>query len=212
MRPRRDRRAPETIARHLEDAAHFPGGHADGVARPRNESEVAELLAGAASVLPVGAQSSVTGGATPNGGMILSTDRLTRIDGAGTKSRPRRRRRSARALQQFLSARGQWFPPVPTFMGAFVGGAIATNARGCCDLQVRHHPGVGRWPHGRACVRRCPRHRARRRAERRRWFSSCARTGRDREAWHVSIAGRSEVFGRIFRGARHGSDRSVHRR
>src|SRR5262245_4360378 len=28
-------RSPDALAPHLEDAAHFPGGHADGIARPR---------------------------------------------------------------------------------------------------------------------------------------------------------------------------------
>jgi hypothetical protein len=38
---------------------------------------IAGLLFGAKRVLPIGAQSSVTGGATPTGGLLLSTDRLT---------------------------------------------------------------------------------------------------------------------------------------
>ncbi len=33
-------------------------------------------------------------------------------------------------LQEALAARGQWYPPVPTFTGAFVGGVAATNAAG----------------------------------------------------------------------------------
>jgi len=119
----------------VEDAAHFPGGHADGIARPRSEAEIAALLANATRVLPIGAQSSVTGGATPDGGMILSSDRLTQIDPVG----PNHVRAGAgvplEALQQFLSTSGQWFPPVPTFLGAFVGGAVATNAAGAATYK-----------------------------------------------------------------------------
>ena len=73
----------ELVEPHLEDAAHFPGGHADGIAKPRTEAEVAWLIAASARVLPIGAQSSVTGGATPNGGLILSTERFTGIEDAG---------------------------------------------------------------------------------------------------------------------------------
>src|SRR4026209_2924685 len=76
-------RTPDAIAAHLEDAAHFPGGHADGIARPRTEADVAQLLASATQVLAIGAQSSVTGGATPNGGLVLSTEKMNAIAADG---------------------------------------------------------------------------------------------------------------------------------
>ena len=53
------------VASFLSDAAHVPGGFASGVAFPRSEAEVASLVAHATTVLAVGAQSSLTGGATP---------------------------------------------------------------------------------------------------------------------------------------------------
>src|SRR6476469_8175827 len=74
--PRRD---PDVLSGFLEDAAHFPGGHAAGVVSPANEAEVAHVLRDAASVLPIGAQSSLTGGATPMGEVVLATARLDRI-------------------------------------------------------------------------------------------------------------------------------------
>ena len=128
-------RSPEAIAAHLEDAAHFPGGRADGVARPRTEADVAHVLASAPQVLVIGAQSSVTGGATPNGGLVLSTERMNAVsaDGAGHV------RAGAgvplAALQEFLNGRQFWFPPVPTFTGAFVGGVAATNAAGAATFK-----------------------------------------------------------------------------
>ncbi len=70
---------PDTVASYLEDAAHFPGGHAAGVTVPRSEAEVAAILLGNGAVLPIGAQSSVTGGATPRGELVLSTARLDAI-------------------------------------------------------------------------------------------------------------------------------------
>ena len=69
--------AADEVAAYVEDAAHFPGGHADAVARPGSEAEVAWLVGSAGRILPVGARSSVTGGATPDGGLVLSTERLT---------------------------------------------------------------------------------------------------------------------------------------
>lgn len=128
-------RSADAIAAHLEDAAHFPGGRAEAVARPRSEAEIAGLLARSDRVLAVGAQSSVTGGATPDGGVVLSTERLNAIVSEG----PLHVRAGAgvplAALQQQLSGRGLWFPPVPTFTGAFVGGVVATNAAGASTFK-----------------------------------------------------------------------------
>ena len=76
---------PNIVAAHLEDAAHYPGGHAVALARPKSENEVAELLVqGAGTLLPVGAQSSLTGGATPMGETIVAMAGLDRVTAIGT--------------------------------------------------------------------------------------------------------------------------------
>src|SRR5213593_2200124 len=72
-------RDPDVLASFVEDAAHFPGGHAAGVVTPVSEAQVAALVTTASPVLPIGAQSSLTGGATPMGDTLLSTAHLTRI-------------------------------------------------------------------------------------------------------------------------------------
>src|SRR6267142_4611225 len=77
--PPRIERDPDVLASFLEDAAHFPGGFAAGLAVPASEAEVAALLRSTPAVLPIGAQSSLTGGATPQGEVLLSTSRLNRI-------------------------------------------------------------------------------------------------------------------------------------
>jgi len=69
----------DVLSAFLEDAAHFPGGHARAIAAPTNEREVADVLRAAPRVLPIGAQSSLTGGATPMGDVLLSTVKLNRI-------------------------------------------------------------------------------------------------------------------------------------
>jgi len=85
--------------------------------------------------LPIGAQSSLTGGATPRGETILSTRALTDISepdggvvrvGAGVP---------LAELQRHLAAADLYYPPVPTFDGAFVGGTIATNAAGAATFK-----------------------------------------------------------------------------
>jgi len=123
-------RDPDIVNSFLSDAAHVPGGSADGVAFPSSVDEVAATVVAARHILPVGAQSSLTGGATPRGDLVLSTRRLSHIAephngkirvGAGVP---------LSELHRFLAARDLYYPPAPTFDGAFVGGTIATNAAG----------------------------------------------------------------------------------
>src|SRR5258708_32258840 len=74
-------RDPDVLASFLADAAHFPGGLAAGIATPASEAEVAALVRAASSVLPIGAQSSLTRAATPRGGGLLGTRDLHAILG-----------------------------------------------------------------------------------------------------------------------------------
>ena len=130
------------VSSFLSDAAHVPGGFAAGVAFPRSEAEVAALVANAERVLPIGAQSSLTGGATPRGEIVLSTRALSTVSspagdnvrvGAGVP---------LKELQRTLAAVGLYYPPVPTFDGAFVGGTVATNAAGAATFK---HGSTRRW-------------------------------------------------------------------
>lgn len=123
------------MAAHLEDAAHFPGGHTEGVAYPRSEAEIARLVRACRRVLPVGAQSSLTGGATPFGDVVLSTRRMTRILSAGPSRAIVQAGVTLDALQAALAPVGATYPPVPTFGGATVGGAVATNAAGAATFK-----------------------------------------------------------------------------
>ena len=127
-------RDPDLIARYLEDAAHYPGGHAMAIARPHDIAEAAAAVRQASRLLPVGAQSSLTGGATPSGDLVLSTERLSAIRrvsdrviaGAGV---------TLHELQESLAADRVWLPPVPTYLGATVGGAVSTNAAGAATFK-----------------------------------------------------------------------------
>jgi D-lactate dehydrogenase (cytochrome) len=130
------------VSSFLSDAAHVPGGFAAGVAFPKDDGDTAALVAGAARVLPVGAQSSLTGGATPRGDLVLSTRALTSIEPVAA-SGPAGGIATVRVgagvplalLQQQLAAQGFYYPPVPTFDGAFVGGTISTNAAGAATFK-----------------------------------------------------------------------------
>ena len=126
---------PAIVSAFLSDAAHIPGGHAAGVTFPRSEADVAAAVLAASRVLAVGAQSSLTGGATPRGDLVLSTRALTSIGppsgglvraGAGVP---------LVELQRHLARDGLYYPPVPTYEGASVGGTIATNAAGAATFK-----------------------------------------------------------------------------
>ena len=96
-------------------------------------------------MLPVGAQSSLTGGATPRGELVLSTRALSTIGdfvGPVLLDRPDGHHTirvgagvPLAALQTTLSASRLYYPPVPTFEGAFVGGTISTNAAGAATFK-----------------------------------------------------------------------------
>jgi D-lactate dehydrogenase (cytochrome) len=128
-------RDPDVLASFVEDAAHFPGGHAVGIATPADEAQVAALLTTASAVLPIGAQSSLTGGATPMGETLLSTARLNRILEIGDAWIRVEAGVTLADLDSALAHAGKYYPPAPTFMGAFVGGTVATNAAGAATFK-----------------------------------------------------------------------------
>jgi D-lactate dehydrogenase (cytochrome) len=126
---------PDVVRTFLEDAAHFPGGHASGIATAASEGEVAGVLQSATSVLPIGAQSSLTGGATPMGDVLLSTSRLNRIVEIGSDWVRVQAGVTLADLDARLADAGKYYPPSPTFTGAFVGGVIANNAAGAATFK-----------------------------------------------------------------------------
>ena len=117
------------------DAAYFPGGHARAVARPRTEAEVSAIVRAAPRVLPIGAQSSLTGGATPFDDLVLSTSRLDAILAVEGDHIRVQAGVPLATLQDALFGVGRWYPPMPTFTGACAGGAVATNAAGAATFK-----------------------------------------------------------------------------
>ncbi len=132
----------DLVAGYLQDAARYPGGHTREVCFPENEADVAALVREARPLLIVGAQSSLTGGATPHGETVVSTARLAAMRdwtgssvcaGAGVVLRD---------LDAACIERGLYFPPVPTYDGATVGGVVSTDAAGAATFK---HGTVRRW-------------------------------------------------------------------
>jgi D-lactate dehydrogenase (cytochrome) len=132
--PRIERDA-DVLASFLEDAAHFPGGFAAGIATPASEAEVAAVIGAASSVLAIGAQSSLTGGATPRGEVLLNTARLNHIAATGDDWVRVGAGVTLVELDAALARLGKHYPPAPTFTGAFAGGVVATNAAGAATFK-----------------------------------------------------------------------------
>jgi D-lactate dehydrogenase (cytochrome) len=128
-------RDPDLLASVLEDAAHFPGGYAAGIVAPASEAQIAAVLRAAPAVLPIGAQSSLTGGATPLGEVVLSTSRLNRVLEVGDNRVRVQAGVTLAALDEALEPAGRCYPPAPTFSGASIGGTVATNAAGAATFK-----------------------------------------------------------------------------
>ena len=127
--------ATERLAGFLNDAAHYPGGHAPAVVFPRNEAQLASVLWDTSSVLPIGAQSSLTGGATPRGEVLLSLSKLS-VPGEPTPNHITVQPGvTLTTLRHILETAGKAYPPVPTFEGATVGGIVSTNAAGAATFK-----------------------------------------------------------------------------
>ncbi len=120
----------EQLQAVLHDAAHYPGGNTSVLVQPRSEAELARIVQQYERVLPIGSQSSVTGGATPMGEVVVSLTRLTNILEIGKETIRVQAGLTLRALQEELARRDVYYPPVPSYDGATVGGTIATNAAG----------------------------------------------------------------------------------
>ena len=69
------------------------------------------------------------------GETILSTSRLTGIPRETADTVTVEAGVTVARMQEHLAARGAWFPPAPTFTGAFAGGIVATNAAGAATFK-----------------------------------------------------------------------------
>lgn len=121
---------PTHLQPRLRDASGYPHGWTVAVAYPQTEADVAALVQQHRTILPIGAQSSVTGGATPFGEVVVSTANMTgmrQIDGEHVRAQAGV---LLGALQAALVRDGRYYPPVPSYTGPSVGGVLATNAAG----------------------------------------------------------------------------------
>lgn len=136
-------RDPAVLAAYLEDASGFPTAPAAGLLRPTDEGEAAAFLRETSgkgiAVLPQAARTSLTGGAVPRGEVVLSCERWSAIGaieryGRGASVRVGAGVRLA-DLERALAEAGWFFPPVPTYHEAMIGGVVSTNAGGAATFK-----------------------------------------------------------------------------
>jgi len=129
---------PDEIESFLTDASFIRDGHADRVVLPDSVEEISEIIAQAnhdrVPVTVSGAGTGTVGGRVPFGGLVLATDKLSRIhsivheDGGGfAVVEPGV---VLADLQRAVDQQGLLYPPDPTERGCFIGGTVATNASG----------------------------------------------------------------------------------
>lgn len=129
---------PDEIQSFLSDASYLSTGIAEQVSFPENLEEVAEVLKEATvngkAVTVSGAGTGTVAGRIPTGGIILATDKLSKIlnisrsDYGGSAVAEAGVRLAD--LQRFVEAQALIYPPDPTERGCYLGGTIATNASG----------------------------------------------------------------------------------
>lgn len=121
---------PDILAGYLSDASNTRG-RASGLVRPRDAAEVAEVLREAqrtgTPVTVTAQRTSTTGAPVPEGGWLLSTERLNRVLSRDTVEGGV----ILGAWQTELERQGWQFTPDPTSRHeCSVGAAIACNASG----------------------------------------------------------------------------------
>lgn len=123
------------INNYLLDASNFHG-NCDAVYIPASYEEAAEIMKECNSNnIPVsvrGAGTGLTGAAVPNGGVVISTEKLNKILNV-SKERYTAVVEGGLILQDFhevIDNIGLFYPPDPTEQNCTIGGNIATNASG----------------------------------------------------------------------------------
>jgi len=147
----------DIIEKYLTDESVILKGKAEEVVFPETETQIADLLNDAdLRKIPVtvsGAGTGITGSRVPFGGIVLSTERLTKVAKRDSMSRETLKDPTAGVeyelyiaknehyaiappaisienLHKIVERNGLFYPVDPTEKTAFLGGTVATNASG----------------------------------------------------------------------------------
>lgn len=128
--------APDAIAPYLRDASNLGTGTASAVVIPQTLEELRAFVRLCAQTRQpytvAGQRTGLAGGTVPDGGIVLSTERLAAVQWLDAS-----RQRIAvepgvllQDVQQLAQEAGLLYPPDPTERLCSIGGSIATNASG----------------------------------------------------------------------------------
>lgn len=125
----------DEIQNYLTDASNFKG-ECNVVYIPENEKELSELVKtlydSNINFTISGAGTGLTGGRVPNGGAVISTEKLNKIIELNKEEKyvvVQAGVYLSELLDQ-LKSEGYFYPPDPTEKNCFIGGTIANNASG----------------------------------------------------------------------------------
>jgi D-lactate dehydrogenase (cytochrome) len=127
--------SPDEIQNYLVDASNFKG-YCDAVYIPSDEKEVIEILKEANSkkqrVTISGNRTGLSGGCVPQGGIVISTEKMSRISEVNPENQFAIVEPAAilRDFQNNVKENNLLYPPDPTERNCFIGGTLAANASG----------------------------------------------------------------------------------
>jgi len=125
----------DEIQNYLTDASNY-SGFCDAVYIPENIKEIAELLKDNDNKkIPVtisGNGTGLTGARVPEGGIVLSTERLNKILEINVSEKYAAVEPGVilSDFQSIVNSKGLLYPPDPTERNCYIGGTVATNASG----------------------------------------------------------------------------------
>ncbi len=138
-RPLIEEGSQENLEKYLRDASNSRG-KAEKIYFPKNTAGISVLLEEAnkkcISVTIAGAGTGLTGARVPNGGVMISTERMNCMKPVEWNERQQKGRVMVepgvvlKDFEEFLEKQGLFYPPDPTGIFASLGGTVATNASG----------------------------------------------------------------------------------
>ncbi len=126
---------PEEFQNYLTDASNY-SGTAEKIYLPESENEIIELLKQCNSaqvrVTVSGNGTGLNGGRVPEGGVVLSLEKMNKILELNEAEKFVRVQPAVilKNLQDYVEERKLFYPPDPTERNCFVGATVATNSSG----------------------------------------------------------------------------------
>ena len=126
---------PDEFQNYLSDSSNYKGT-ADAVYLPETEYELIELVkkfnSDKVKITVSGNGTGLTGSRVPEGGVIISTEKLNNVIelNEGKKYLRVQPGMILKELQDFVETKKLFYPPDPTEKNCFIGATVATNSSG----------------------------------------------------------------------------------